>query len=139
MSKEINRFFLAPEDAKSFYKKAYVIEYDDGKKDLYSYDTCVGRIHNGKFTRFWDGYSATTMRHVNAFIHHYGIKGGGKKWWDSMQSKFAERYRVILGTGFASRPLSTIFGTFEEAEAYANKLTKRNPHLIAIAEEVESA
>ena len=31
-----------------------------------------------------EGYSATTMRHINAFIEMFGISGGGKKWWDAL-------------------------------------------------------
>ena len=69
---------------KSFYGKAKVIEYDNGVIQLKSYDTIVAQVQNGKFERLWDGYSATTMRHVNAFIDMLGIDGGGKAWWDSM-------------------------------------------------------
>jgi hypothetical protein len=25
------------------------------------------------------------MSHINAFIDAYGIEGGGKKWWDSLE------------------------------------------------------
>ena len=70
---------------KSFYGKATVIEHDNGTYILKSYDTFVACIHNGTFYRLWDGYSATTMKHINAFIDHYGIAGGGKAWWDSLE------------------------------------------------------
>lgn len=39
---------------------------------------------SGEFVRMWEGYSATTMRHINAFIEMFGISGGGKKWWDAL-------------------------------------------------------
>lgn len=69
--------------AKSFYGKAKVIE-KDGETLLQSYDTIVCKIDkNGEFVRMWAGYSATTMRHVNAFIDRFGISGGGKAWWDA--------------------------------------------------------
>lgn len=69
--------------AKSFYGKAKVIE-KDGETVLLSYDTEVCKITaSGKFVRIWNGYSATTMRHINAFIDMFGISGGGKKWWDA--------------------------------------------------------
>ena len=42
---------------------------------------CILAVRKGKFERLWKGYSHTTMRHVNAYIEHYGITGGGKKWW----------------------------------------------------------
>ena len=71
--------------AKSFYGKAIVIEHDNGDIELQSYTTIVCRIRNGKFERLWDGYSSTTMRHINSFIDFYGIEGGGKSWWNSLE------------------------------------------------------
>ena len=69
--------------AKSFYGKAKVIE-KDGETLLQSYDTIVCKIDkNGEFVRMWDGYSATTIRHVNSFLQLVGIAGGGKAWWDA--------------------------------------------------------
>lgn len=69
---------------KSFYGKATVIEWDNGVIQLKSYDTVVAEVKDGKFKRLWEGYSATTMKHVNAFIDMLGISGGGKAWWDSL-------------------------------------------------------
>lgn len=70
--------------AKSFYGKAKVIE-KDGETLLQSYDTTVCKIDkSGEFVRMWEGYSVTTMRHINAFIEMFGIPGGGKKWWDAL-------------------------------------------------------
>lgn len=76
---------LTPTDGrKSFYGKAKVIEMN-GETLLQSYDTTVCKIDkSGEFVRMWEGYSATTMRHVNAFIKMFGISGGGKKWWDAL-------------------------------------------------------
>ena len=70
---------------KSFYNKAKVTELDNGDIELTSYNTIVCRIRNGKFERLWNGYSATTMRHINAFLEFYGIEGGGKAWWDKLE------------------------------------------------------
>lgn len=79
-------FELAPTNGrKSFYGKAAVIEKDNGDIELKSYDTIVARIRNGKFERLWNGYSATTMNHINSFIDVYGISGGGKAWWTSLE------------------------------------------------------
>ena len=76
---------LQPNDSrKSFYGKARVIEKDNGEKVLQSYCTEVCKVtNNGQFVRLWDGYSATTMRHVNSFLDLVGIAGGGKAWWDA--------------------------------------------------------
>ena len=71
---------------KSFYGKALVIIEGD-TATLQSYSTKVARydMNTGEFTRLWGGYSATTMRHVNSFLCHMGIDGGGKAWWDSLE------------------------------------------------------
>lgn len=79
-------FDLKPiNNRKSFYGKATVIEHDNGIIELKSYNTIVARIVNGKFEKLWDGYSLTTMNHINAFINLYGIFGGGKSWWESLE------------------------------------------------------
>lgn len=70
---------------KSFYGKAVAIEQDNGEIALKSYNTIVAKIVNGEFKRLWWGYSQTTMSHINAFIDAYGISGGGKAWWDSLE------------------------------------------------------
>jgi hypothetical protein len=70
---------------KSFYGKAIVIKKDNGDIELKSYNTIVARIHNGQFQRLWSGYSATTMKHINAFLDVFGIDGGGKAWWTSLE------------------------------------------------------
>jgi hypothetical protein len=70
---------------KSFYGKAEAIERDSGDIELRSYNTIVARIRNGKFERLWNGYSKTTMNHINSFINTFGIDGGGKAWWDSLE------------------------------------------------------
>ena len=69
---------------KSFYGKAHVVE-ENGEIKLLSYATFVAKISNGKFVRLWDGYSATTMRHVNAFLKFFDMEGGGKKWWSEQE------------------------------------------------------
>lgn len=79
-------FELKPiNNRKSFYGKAAVIEKDNGDIELRSYNTIVARISNGRFERLWNGYSQTTMNHINAFIDLYGIFGGGKAWWESLE------------------------------------------------------
>lgn len=82
----MKRYALQPtNNRKSFYGKARVIEQDNGDIELQSYDTIVARIRNGNFERLWDGYSATTMNHINSFLDTFGIDGGGKAWWISLE------------------------------------------------------
>lgn len=70
---------------KSFYGKAQVKLSSGNEKVLLSYGTPVcGISHDGSFHRYWPGYSATTMRHVNSFLALFGLAGGGKPWWDAL-------------------------------------------------------
>lgn len=74
---------------KSFYGKAKVIALNNASFVLQSYETQVCKLYwidgEAYFVRFWGGYSATTMRHVNSFLNHFGFtQYGGKKWWDSL-------------------------------------------------------
>lgn len=77
---------LIPTDGrKSFYGKAVVKSQGD-VLTLRSYSTnvCTYNTATGEFKRLWSGYSATSMRHVNAFIDTYCptlYGAGGKKWW----------------------------------------------------------
>ena len=73
--KLVNRYYLEPKglSQKSFGGKAIVEEYENGDKVLLSYLTPVlKQTKDGKLIRLWDGYSATTGRHVEAFA---GITG----------------------------------------------------------------
>lgn len=70
---------------KSFYGKAEVIKRDNGDIELKSYQTIVARIREGRFERLWNGYSVTTMNHINSFLDTYGISGGGKAWWTALE------------------------------------------------------
>lgn len=68
---------------KSFYRKAYVLTYADGSKFLKSYQTIVCSIDPaGGVHRHWDGYSATTSRHVHDFCLQNGVSsiGGAAAW-----------------------------------------------------------
>lgn len=83
----IRTFELKPNDShKSFYKKAFVEEWDNGDKRLFSYGTQVCIITGeSDVIRTWYGWSATTQRHVNTFLSHYGItEMHGKANWLQM-------------------------------------------------------
>ncbi len=59
---------LKPVDGrKSFYGKAYIGIDNDGAETLYSYGTPIIRRKNGEMRRLWNGWSATTGRHIRAF------------------------------------------------------------------------
>lgn len=79
---------LAATGQKSFYGKAKVIEDENGEIFLQSYNTLVCYIDkNGTIKKLWDGYSATTMKHINNFLDLFNIPGGGKAWWDGLKTE----------------------------------------------------
>lgn len=60
---------LTPKDGrKSFYGKAKVYIADDGTETLYSYNTpIIQKTAESELVRLWDGWTATTGRHIAAF------------------------------------------------------------------------
>lgn len=66
---EGRRYELLPDDGhKSFYGKAIVCRMPDGSETLFSYGTRImTRTAAGEYFRFWNGWSATTGRHIKAF------------------------------------------------------------------------
>ena len=90
--KNPNLIELMPVDGrKSFYGKAAVLIERDSNGNpvryaLYSYKTLVAwfDVKSSQFVRTWNGYSVTTMRHVNAFVRYLGFDAVGKRWWVSI-------------------------------------------------------
>ena len=65
----MNIYELKPTtNQKSFYGKAQVIVSSDGAQFLKSYETIVlKRKPDGELVRTWQGWSATTGKHIAAF------------------------------------------------------------------------
>lgn len=65
----MRKYELSPDDnRKSFYGKAIVRVDDNGTETLFSYGTpIISKDINGNLKRIWDGWSATTGRHIKAF------------------------------------------------------------------------
>lgn len=66
---KMKRYELTPNDGrKSFYGKAIVEVAADGSETLYSYNTpIIKRSSSGDLVKLWDGWTATTGRHIKAF------------------------------------------------------------------------
>lgn len=78
---------------KSFYKKAYV-EEEDGEKRLYSYDTHVATIKDGKYILHeLAACSVTTRRHVDEFLRQNGFRALSKK---EMEKEIREGFLDLL-------------------------------------------
>ena len=78
----IDIYDVAHCDRKSFYGKAKIIETESAFY-LLSYSTIVCKVDKAtrSFTRFWNGESSTTMRHINSFLRDFNMSGGGVHWW----------------------------------------------------------
>ena len=75
--------------SKSFYGKARIAHVESKSGRIYeiliSYNTAVCMIDSkGHFVRLWNGYSATTAKHIAAFMNRYGLPGVGKHEWLEM-------------------------------------------------------
>jgi hypothetical protein len=55
---------------RSFYGKAHIIDYGNGKYDLQSYDTIVSTCEDGKVTHHGK-WSQTTSRHQREFERQF--------------------------------------------------------------------
>lgn len=76
---------LTPKKGKSFGRRAFVTEFDNGSRFLMSYGTTICAIDSSRtFRRIWEGYSATTMKHVNAFRDKFGLTPITKDEWLSL-------------------------------------------------------
>ena len=77
-----NRVELVPNDGrKSFYGKAVVIFATNGdhvRQSLQSYETIVGYIMDG-VCKVFGTYSATTLRHIKAWLAANGLPSGSKQ------------------------------------------------------------
>lgn len=71
------------DNRKNFYGKAKAITYGD-EITLFSYETPVLKIKGGKLFRIWKGWSATTQRHINAFLQEYADGQSGKAFFVSL-------------------------------------------------------
>lgn len=75
---------------KSFYGKAIVEELPEKHEiRLYSYGVHVASIAMGTIHKTYDGYSRTTLRHVNSFCKFYLRPTISKKEWEDMPIIFA--------------------------------------------------
>lgn len=66
---------------RSFYGKALVRENDDGSRTLFSYLTPIMTKTDKGYVKHWEGWSATTGRHIHAF------SGMLKKEYDKLEYK----------------------------------------------------
>ena len=101
MKDNVRHFFYSKSrNSKSVRKNCFWFEYGN-KKYLVSYQTVVCSIDDkGRFEKYWNDYSATTLNQINAFIGLFGkdtvirsdtgeiINSIGKYNWLEMETTF---------------------------------------------------
>ena len=68
-----------------FGGRALVIPTESGYI-LKSYYTNVCEIKNNKFIKLWQGYSNTTLKHINIFRSFLGLSGLSKREWIELET-----------------------------------------------------
>lgn len=83
-----------------FNGRAVIIPIENGYV-LKSYETEVAAIVGGSFFKLWNGYSVTTMKHINAFRDYFGLTQIGKREWVEMatpETVYTEKAVHIVDT-----------------------------------------
>ena len=121
---------------KSYYGKAVIIEEKDdfsGETLLKSYETIVCKVTaGGVFVKLWNGYSRTTMNHVNDFRRLFGMPTLNKSAWMALpcESGNGERYKVTFTNGFVTWTAEAVFDDEEAAEDFGETVARgRYPRL----------
>lgn len=70
-----------------FGGRALIIPIEGGYI-LQSYYTKVAVIRDGVFYKTWDGYSNTTLKHINTFRKWAGFPGISKRDWIEMRNEW---------------------------------------------------
>lgn len=69
----------------SFNGRALIIPTESGYI-LKSYYTEVCKVVNGEFIKVWDGFSVTTLKHVNIFREFLGLDALNKREWIELEA-----------------------------------------------------
>jgi len=120
---------------KSYYGKAKLIaDYVDVPAfdgapvgDVYSlrsYETLVCMYSRGQFIKLWNGYSKTTLAHVNDFRRLFDLPALNKAAWLALPCPCSDgaRYTVTFSNGFTSWRAGVVFDSIEDAETFGEKI-----------------
>lgn len=115
---------------KSYYNKAQVLTENNILK-LKSYDTivCEYNTQTHEFTKFWNGYSRTTAKHITDFVKQFTdiTSTTNKKWWDTLPCKTNAKYKIVAHHPFVEdyHPTTT-FDNYDDAQDYADRLNNNS-------------
>ena len=116
---------------RSYYGKAKTRREND-LIILTSYNTDVAMIDvkTNTFYRLWNGWSATTAKHVNEFRLQNGFTPLNKKAWLDLECVNAETvYNVVFSNGFYVHTCPALLTRFE-CENEIKRITENRPDLI---------
>lgn len=68
-----------------FNGRALIIPTESGYI-LKSYYTEVCKYEGGEFTKMWDGFSVTTLKHINIFREFLGLDALNKREWIELEA-----------------------------------------------------
>ena len=73
---------------KGFNNRA-TVKQDGNVYTLTSYYTnvCSYNTDTKEFKKLWDGYSSTTLKHVNTFCDYFNITGYSKREWIELETR----------------------------------------------------
>ena len=117
---------------KSYYGKAVVITNGD-EIALRSYNTIVASYNTatGELKRLWNGWSATTAKHINDFLMSLNLPTLNKKAWLSLPcDNDTPVYNVTISNGFTSHTAPALL-TADECESTIEKIRSTRPHVMA--------
>ena len=117
---------------KSYYGKAKTRQEGD-EIILKSYNTDVLAIDtvNACFRRLWNGWSATTMKHINVFLMAHGFAKMNKAIWLSLPCENpAPVYNVVISNGFYTHTAPALL-TATECEKTIEGIETHRPLITA--------
>lgn len=85
--------------------RAVVLKYDCDCVLLKSYKTIVAAIVGTQFIKLWDGFSVTTLKHINQFLSAYNGATVNKRAWIEMDTATGEIISNTTGQIFTAREL----------------------------------
>lgn len=85
--------------------RAVVLKYDCDCVLLKSYKTIVAAIIGTQFVKLWDGFSVTTLKHINQFLSAYNGATVNKRAWIEMDTATGEIISDTTGQIFTAREL----------------------------------
>ena len=85
--------------------RAAALKYDTDAVLLKSYKTVVAAIIGTQFIKLWDGFSVTTLKHINAFLSAYNGASINKRAWIEMDTARGDIVSDTTGQVFTAREL----------------------------------